>query len=148
MSWDSLSWSSTWLLPEEPGWGRTPLSFSVRLHAYALHGNIRRRYNRPRYRRAPAGVAINEDHTTAAVQRYLDELAGDTPVEPVVRALLDRAVRRLHQLCATLRYRQGFQLRTPSFAMAGRPPQLSLLIVIGLSAAKRRIASCRFSSEV
>ena len=33
--------------------------------------------------------------TTAAVQRYLDALAGDTPADPIVRALLDRAVRRL-----------------------------------------------------
>jgi RNA polymerase sigma-70 factor (ECF subfamily) len=45
---------------------------------------------------------MNDDHTTAVVQRYLDELAGDAPAEPVVRSLLDRAVRRLHQLCATL----------------------------------------------
>jgi RNA polymerase sigma-70 factor (ECF subfamily) len=48
---------------------------------------------------------MNEEHTTAAVQRYLDELAGDSPAEPVVRALLDRAVRRLHLLCATLLHR-------------------------------------------
>ena len=45
---------------------------------------------------------MNDDHTTAAVQRHLDELAGDSPAEPIVRALLDRAVRRLHLLCATL----------------------------------------------
>lgn len=45
---------------------------------------------------------MNEEATTVVVQRYLDELAGDTPAEPVVRALLDRAVRRLHQLCAAL----------------------------------------------
>ena len=25
---------------------------------------------------------MDEQHTTAAVQRYLDELAGDTPAEP------------------------------------------------------------------
>jgi hypothetical protein len=29
-----------------------------------------------------------DEPTTAAVQRYLDELNGDAPVEPVVRALL------------------------------------------------------------
>jgi hypothetical protein len=34
--------------------------------------------------------------TTAAVQRYLDKLAGDAPAESVVHALLDRAVRRPH----------------------------------------------------
>jgi RNA polymerase sigma-70 factor (ECF subfamily) len=48
---------------------------------------------------------MEEERTTAAVQRYLDELAGDSPAEPVIRALLDRAVRRLHQLCATMLYR-------------------------------------------
>ena len=45
---------------------------------------------------------MNEEHTTAVVQRYLDELEGDSPAEPIVRALLDRSVRRLHLLCATL----------------------------------------------
>lgn len=52
-------------------------------------------------------------HTTAVVQRYLDELAGDAPAEPVVRALLDRAVRRLHQLCATLLHRGYPRLTRP-----------------------------------
>jgi RNA polymerase sigma-70 factor (ECF subfamily) len=56
---------------------------------------------------------MDADHTTVAVQRYLKELAGDTPVEPVVRALLDRAVRRLHQLCATLLYRSYPRLSRP-----------------------------------
>jgi RNA polymerase sigma-70 factor (ECF subfamily) len=41
---------------------------------------------------------MSEERTTAVVQRYLDELAGDAPAEPVVRALLDRAVHRLHVL--------------------------------------------------
>src|SRR5215470_15873970 len=56
---------------------------------------------------------MDEEHTTAAVQRYLDELAGNTPAEPVVRALLDRAVRRLHQLCATLLHRDYPRLTLP-----------------------------------
>ena len=38
---------------------------------------------------------MDEERTTAAVQRYLDALGGDSPAEPVVRALLDRSVRRL-----------------------------------------------------
>ncbi|MDY3559228.1 sigma-70 family RNA polymerase sigma factor [Gemmata sp. JC673] len=54
-----------------------------------------------------------EANTTAAVQCYLDELAGDTPAEPVVRALLGRAVRRLNQLCATLLYRHYPRLTRP-----------------------------------
>jgi RNA polymerase sigma-70 factor (ECF subfamily) len=56
---------------------------------------------------------MHEDHTTAVVQRYLDELAGDSPAEPIVRALLDRAVRRLHLLCATLLYRSYPRLTQP-----------------------------------
>src|SRR5262245_42282431 len=56
---------------------------------------------------------MDEEHTTAAVQRYLDNLAGDTPAEPIVRALLDRAVRRLHQLCATLLYKSYPRLTQP-----------------------------------
>jgi RNA polymerase sigma-70 factor (ECF subfamily) len=56
---------------------------------------------------------MNEERTTAAVQRYLDELAGESPAEPVVRALLDRAVRRLHQLCAALLHRSYPRLTRP-----------------------------------
>jgi RNA polymerase sigma-70 factor (ECF subfamily) len=56
---------------------------------------------------------MDEGSTTAAVQRYLDELAGDAPAEPVVRALLDRAVRRLHKLCATLLYKSYPRLTRP-----------------------------------
>jgi RNA polymerase sigma-70 factor (ECF subfamily) len=56
---------------------------------------------------------MDEEHTTAAVQRYLDELAGDSPAESVVRALLGRALHRLHQLCATLLYRRYPRLARP-----------------------------------
>jgi RNA polymerase sigma-70 factor (ECF subfamily) len=56
---------------------------------------------------------VVEEQTTAAVQRYLDQLAGDTPAEPVVRALLDRAVRRLHHLCAALLHRSYPRLTRP-----------------------------------
>ncbi len=56
---------------------------------------------------------MNEEHTTAVVQRYLDELGGDSPAEPIVRALLDRAVRRLHLLCATLLHRSYPRLTRP-----------------------------------
>ena len=40
------------------------------------------------------GGSMNEERTTAAVQRYLDELARDAPSEAVIRALLGRAVAR------------------------------------------------------
>jgi RNA polymerase sigma-70 factor (ECF subfamily) len=56
---------------------------------------------------------MSEDQTTAVVQRYLDELAGDSPAEPLVRDLLDRAVRRLHLLCATLLHRSYPRLAQP-----------------------------------
>jgi RNA polymerase sigma factor (sigma-70 family) len=54
-----------------------------------------------------------EEHTTTAVQRYLDELAGDSPAEPVVRALLGRAVGRLHQLCGSLLHQKYPRLTRP-----------------------------------
>jgi len=56
---------------------------------------------------------MSEEHTTAVVQRYLDELEGDSPAEPIIRALLDRAVRRLHLLCATLLHRSYPRLTQP-----------------------------------
>jgi RNA polymerase sigma factor (sigma-70 family) len=56
---------------------------------------------------------MDEEPTTAVVQRYLDELAGGSLAEPVVRALLDRAVCRLGQLCATLLYRGYPRLTRP-----------------------------------
>ena len=56
---------------------------------------------------------MREERTTAVVQRYLDELGGDSPAEPIVRALLDRSVRRLHLLCATLLHRSYPRLTQP-----------------------------------
>src|SRR5436305_10153032 len=59
------------------------------------------------------GGCMDEEHTTVVVQRYLDELGGDTPAESAVRALLDRAVRRLHELCAALLHRSYPRLTRP-----------------------------------
>jgi RNA polymerase sigma factor (sigma-70 family) len=56
---------------------------------------------------------MSTEPTTFAVQRYLDALAGDQPAEPTVRALLDRSVRRLQQLCANLLHRQYPRLTLP-----------------------------------
>ena len=56
---------------------------------------------------------MSAEPTTAAVQRYLDALAGDQPAEPIVRALLDRSVRRLHLLCTNLLYRSYRRLTLP-----------------------------------
>jgi RNA polymerase sigma-70 factor (ECF subfamily) len=57
-----------------------------------------------------------EEHTSAVVQRYLDEwpsLAGDSPTGPVVQALLGRSVRRLHRLCGSLLCRSYPRLTRP-----------------------------------
>jgi RNA polymerase sigma factor (sigma-70 family) len=51
--------------------------------------------------------------TTAVVQRYLEALDGDQPAQPIVRALLDRSVRRLQVLCGSLLYRQYRRLTLP-----------------------------------
>jgi RNA polymerase sigma-70 factor (ECF subfamily) len=56
---------------------------------------------------------MDEEHTTAVVQRYLDELDGDAPAESAVRALLGRAVGRLHELCAALLHRSYPRLTRP-----------------------------------
>jgi RNA polymerase sigma-70 factor (ECF subfamily) len=57
---------------------------------------------------------MNEEPTTAAIQRYLDALPGDAAAaEPIVRELLERAVSRLRLLCATLLYRSYPRLTHP-----------------------------------
>ena len=67
---------------------------------------------------------MDEASTTLAVQHYLDELAGGAPAEAgggcgvpphdqIVRALLDRAARRLHQLCAGVLHRNYPRLTRP-----------------------------------
>jgi RNA polymerase sigma factor (sigma-70 family) len=61
-------------------------------------------------------VGMAEEHTTVAVQRYLDELAsvtGDAPAEPLVRALIERSVDRLRLLCSTLLLRSYPRLTKP-----------------------------------
>jgi RNA polymerase sigma-70 factor (ECF subfamily) len=58
-------------------------------------------------------MIMGEETTTAAVQRYLDALAGDQPAEPIIRALLDRAVRRLQLLCRNLLHRKYRRLTLP-----------------------------------
>ena len=53
------------------------------------------------------------EQTSAVVQRYLDALAADAPADPVIRDLLDRAVRRLRLLAATLLHRSYPRLTRP-----------------------------------
>ena len=59
---------------------------------------------------------MDDNHTTAVVQRYLDDLAGlrgDSPAEPVIRDLLAGAVHRLHVLCSSLLFRSYPRLARP-----------------------------------
>jgi len=56
---------------------------------------------------------MSEPQTTVIVQRYLDELAKDSPAESVIQGLLERAVRRLHVLCAALLHRSYPRLKQP-----------------------------------
>jgi RNA polymerase sigma factor (sigma-70 family) len=56
---------------------------------------------------------MSDDRTTAVVERYLIALAGDTPADPVVRELLDRAVGRLRILCTSLLLRSYPRLTRP-----------------------------------
>ena len=56
---------------------------------------------------------MSEPQTTVIVQRYLDDLAKDSPAESVIRGLLERAVRRLHVLCAALLHRSYPRLKQP-----------------------------------
>lgn len=56
---------------------------------------------------------MGEEHTTAAVQRYLADLGDDPPSQLVVRAVLERAAGRLKMLCASLLFRSYPRLTRP-----------------------------------
>jgi RNA polymerase sigma factor (sigma-70 family) len=80
---------------------------------------------------------MGEEHTTAAVQRYLDALAGDQPAEPIVRALLDRAVHRLQLLCKNLLYRKYRRLTLPPLNL--QPDEMLSAVVERLLKAMRSV---------
>jgi RNA polymerase sigma factor (sigma-70 family) len=56
---------------------------------------------------------MNEEPTTAAIQRCLDALQGDKGAEPLIRDLLERAVQRLRLLCASMLKRSYPRLAQP-----------------------------------
>jgi RNA polymerase sigma-70 factor (ECF subfamily) len=80
---------------------------------------------------------MSAESTNAAVQRYLDALAGDQPAEPIVRALLDRSVRRLQQLCVSLLYRKYRRLTLPPVNL--QPEEMLDAVVERLLRAMRSI---------
>jgi RNA polymerase sigma factor (sigma-70 family) len=79
---------------------------------------------------------VSEEHTTAVVQHYLDALAGDMPAEPIVRALLDRAIRRLQMLCNNLLYTSYPRLTRPPLNL--EPDELLGAVVERLLKAMRQ----------
>src|SRR6516164_4105282 len=80
---------------------------------------------------------MSAEPTTAAVQRYLDALAGDQPPEPIVRALLDRSVRRLQLLCTNLLYRKYRRLTLPPLNL--QPEEMLDAVVERLLKAMRSV---------
>jgi RNA polymerase sigma factor (sigma-70 family) len=80
---------------------------------------------------------MSTEHTTAAVQLYLNALAGDKPAEPIVRALLDRAVRRLQLLCANLLHRKYRRLTLPPLNL--QPDEMLSAVVERLLKAMRAV---------
>jgi RNA polymerase sigma-70 factor (ECF subfamily) len=80
---------------------------------------------------------MSAEATTVAIQRYLDALAGDQPAEPIVRALLDRSVRRLQLLCMNLLYRKYRRLTLPPLNL--RPEEMLDAVVERLLKAMRSV---------
>lgn len=56
---------------------------------------------------------MDQEATTAAVRRHLDDLAAGAPPEPIVRALIDRSACRLRRLCVLLLMRSYPRLARP-----------------------------------
>jgi RNA polymerase sigma factor (sigma-70 family) len=82
-------------------------------------------------------LAVSDENTTAAVQRFLSALAGDTPAEPIIRALLDRAVRRLEMVCGNLLQRSYPRLMQPPMNL--QPDEMLSAIVERLLKAMREV---------
>ena len=82
-------------------------------------------------------LAMDEEPTTTVIQRYLDALPKDTAAEPIIRELMDRAVRRLRLLCATLLHRSYPRLTYPPLNV--ETDELLGGVVAGLLTALRTI---------
>jgi RNA polymerase sigma factor (sigma-70 family) len=80
---------------------------------------------------------MGEESTTAAVQRFLDALAGDASPEPIVRELLDRAVRRLQLLSGAMLHRGYPRLTQPPLNL--ETDELLDGVVAGLLTAMRTV---------
>jgi RNA polymerase sigma-70 factor (ECF subfamily) len=56
--------------------------------------------------------------TSTVVLRFLNELTGDSPAEPIVRGLLEKSARRLHALCSTWLFQSYPRLTRPPVNLA------------------------------
>jgi len=61
--------------------------------------------------------SMDQGNTTIEVQKYLRELGGDAPSEPIVRALLERSAARLQTLCTTMLVRRYPRLMRPPVSL-------------------------------
>jgi RNA polymerase sigma factor (sigma-70 family) len=80
---------------------------------------------------------MGEESTTAAIQRCLNALGRDTPPEPLIRDLLERAVRRLRLLCGSLLMRSYPRLTHPPLNL--ETDELLDGVVAGLLTALRKV---------
>ncbi len=80
---------------------------------------------------------MNEESTTAAIQRCLDALQGDSSADPLIRDLLERAVRRLRLLCASFLHRSYPRLTQPPLNL--ETDELLNGVVAGLLTALRTL---------
>ena len=84
--------------------------------------------------------AVPDDHTTAAVQNYLNQLvgvSGDESAEPIIRELLTSSVNRLHRLCASLLFRNYPRLTHPPLNL--QPDELLSAVVERMLKAMRSV---------
>jgi RNA polymerase sigma-70 factor (ECF subfamily) len=84
-----------------------------------------------------ASLAMNQEPTTAAIQHCLDALQGDAAAEPLIRDLLERAVRRLRLLCASLLQRSYPRLTQPPLNL--ETDELLDGVVAGLLTALKKV---------
>jgi RNA polymerase sigma factor (sigma-70 family) len=80
---------------------------------------------------------MNDEPTTAVIQRCLDALQGDASAEPLIRALLERAVERLRLLCAALLHRNYPRLAQPPLNL--ETDELLDGVVAGLLTALKKV---------
>jgi RNA polymerase sigma factor (sigma-70 family) len=81
-----------------------------------------------------------DDHTTAVVQNYLNQLAGipgDEPAELIVRELLSSSVSRLQKLCASLLFRSYPRLTYPPLNL--QPDEMLSAVVERMLKAMRAV---------